>query len=117
MSALYIIAGINHFLNSGFYLKMMPDYLPLHLELVYASGIIESALGVFILFQQTRNVSLWLIIAMLIVFFTVHIQMVIDQYDAMGLLFWIAVIRLPLQFVLIRWAYKLRDRGHRPKVT
>ena len=31
-------AGTIHFVNPQFYLKIMPPYLPLHLELVYLSG-------------------------------------------------------------------------------
>lgn len=105
MSLLYIIAGINHFIHPVFYLKIMPSYFPIQLELVYISGICEIALGVFVLFQKIRKTACWLIVAMLIAFLPVHIQMVIDNYRTLGLLFWISVLRIPLQFVLIRWAW------------
>jgi uncharacterized membrane protein len=39
MSLLYIAAGVNHFINPGFYLKIMPSYLPFPVELVYLSGV------------------------------------------------------------------------------
>ena len=105
MSLLYIAAGIIHFIHPGFYLKIMPFYLPIPLELIYISGVCEIFLGLLLLFKKTRKVASWLIIAMLIVFLLVHIQMLIDTYRTLGLPFWISVIRAPLQFLLIRWAW------------
>lgn len=109
MSLLYIIAGINHFIHPIFYLKIMPSYFPIPLELVYISGICEIFLGLLLLFQKTRKIACWLIIAMLIVFLPIHIQMVIDNFEIASLLFWISIVRIPLQFVLIRWALKNRE--------
>ena len=37
----FAIAGANHFVMTDFYLSIMPPYLPLHLFLVYLSGVIE----------------------------------------------------------------------------
>jgi uncharacterized membrane protein len=48
--ALFMVgAGTMHFITPDFYLKVMPRYLPLHLELVYVSGFFEIALGVLVL--------------------------------------------------------------------
>ena len=38
-----VAAGLNHFINPAFYLKIMPPYLPWHLFLVYLSGFFEVA--------------------------------------------------------------------------
>jgi uncharacterized membrane protein len=46
---LFILAGLNHFRAAEFYVKIMPPYLPWHLQLVYLSGVIEAALGVLLL--------------------------------------------------------------------
>ncbi len=107
MSLLYLAAGINHFLNPLFYLKIMPLYFPIPLELVYISGMCEMVFGILILFQKTRKVACWLIIAMLIAFLPVHIQMLIDNYSKGGVILWISIIRLPLQLVLIVWALRI----------
>ncbi len=106
MSLLYIVAGINHFINPGFYLKIMPNYIPWHYQIVILSGVIEIILGGLILIQRTRKIAAWLIIFMLIAFLPVHIQMIIDNYKIFNIMFVVSIIRLPLQFVLIRWAYK-----------
>ena len=41
----FIAAGVNHFLNAGFYISIMPPYLPWHTELVALSGLIEIVLS------------------------------------------------------------------------
>ena len=55
MSAGYIYIGIRHFIDPDFFLAIMPDYLPLHLEAVYLSGIFEILLGGMLLFKKYRK--------------------------------------------------------------
>lgn len=114
MAIVYVGAGINHFLNPEFYLKIMPWYLPYHLELIYISGICEVLLGFGLLPLKTRKISSLLIMAMLLLFLVLHVQMLIDTYPAGGLLFWVAVFRLPLQFVLIRWSWLVYKKYSKP---
>ena len=47
MSFAYTYVGIRHFIDPDFFLAIMPDYLPFHLELVYLSGLAEIILGLF----------------------------------------------------------------------
>jgi uncharacterized membrane protein len=107
MPLLYIIAGTNHFLNPDFYLGVMPPWMPEPLLLVYISGVAEILLGAGLIPKQTRKISAWLIIAMLVVFFfAIHIPAVIKFYGVDIKWFWISVIRLPIQVYLIWWAHK-----------
>ena len=53
MSLFYVFAGIKHFTNPYWYMKIMPPYLPLHKELVYISGAFEIILGLMLLFENT----------------------------------------------------------------
>lgn len=67
----FVLAGINHFVNSPFYLKIMPPYLPWHLFLVELSGLCEIGLGILLLIPQFTSLGGWGLIALLIaVFFT-----------------------------------------------
>src|SRR4051812_11192740 len=102
MSLVYIAAGINHFWHPAFYINIMPAYIPFPAEMVLISGVCEIVTGILLWFAPSRKAAAWLIIAMLIVFFTVHVDMIVKTYRAGGLPFWIAVLRFPLQFVLIR---------------
>ncbi|MBL7909759.1 MAG: hypothetical protein JNJ41_01735 [Bacteroidia bacterium] len=106
MSLLYISAGIYHFINPTFYLKIMPDYIPAHLTMIYLSGAIEIILGITLLIKKFQKTAGWLIILMLIAFLPVHIKMIQDTWISLNIKFITALVRLPLQFVLIYWAYK-----------
>jgi uncharacterized membrane protein len=109
MGLLYIAAGINHFINPEFYLKLMPPYLPLHYEAVMVSGIAEVVLG-FLLFLPTfRRWAAWGIIILLIVIFPANIHMAL-HYEDFHVSALIAYARLPLQLVLIAWAYVYAKR-------
>ena len=57
LSAFFVVAGLNHFLNPGPYLAMMPPYLPWHEALVIISGIAEIAGGLAILIAKTRRLA------------------------------------------------------------
>lgn len=101
----FILAGINHFLNANFYLKMMPPYLPWHLFLIYLSGVFEIALGVLLLIPKFTRFAAWGLIALLIAVFPANIFMAFNpqmfpEFSRLAL-----YARLPLQFVLIAWAY------------
>jgi uncharacterized membrane protein len=50
-------------------------------------------------------IAAWLIITMLIAIFPANIQMAVDWYRKGSPYLWIAVMRLPLQLVLIWWAW------------
>eukprot|EP01133_Synstelium_polycarpum_P013763 gene13763-16231_t len=66
MALLYFSAGLVHFLNPDFYLRVMPSWMPLKSTLIYLSGLIEILLAVLLIMDSTRKVAAWLIIAMLV---------------------------------------------------
>ena len=41
MGALYVFAGLMHFIKPKFYLRIMPPYVPFHRAMVAISGVIE----------------------------------------------------------------------------
>ena len=69
LALLMLFAGVMHFVSQGFFLKIMPPYLPLHLELVYLSGVFEVGLGICLLIPRFSRYAAWGIIALLIVVF------------------------------------------------
>ena len=105
MSVLYVFAGINHFVHSKIYLSIMPSWLPSQLWLVYISGALEIILGLLLLPLATRCAAAWAIIVLLIAIFPANIQMSLNYYRQGNPYFWLTLLRLPLQFVLIWWAY------------
>ncbi len=105
MVILYIIAGCYHFINPKFYRRMMPRWIPWHMPIVYASGIIEIVLAVLLLQTATRVYAAWGIVIFLILIFPANIQMMINFYRKRNPYLWITILRLPLQPVLIWWAW------------
>ena len=59
LALFFVLAGLNHFLNSAFYLKIMPPYLPWHLLLVYVSGVFEIILGGLLLLPKFTRMAAW----------------------------------------------------------
>lgn len=104
LSLFMIFAGVMHFVNPSFYLKMMPPAFPFHPELVYASGFFEVLLGVLMLVPQTGRMAAWGIIALLIAVFpaNVHLYQHQELLPAPPI---VHLLRLPLQGILILWAY------------
>jgi uncharacterized membrane protein len=101
----FVLAGLNHFLNVGFYMKIMPPYLPWHLFLVYLSGVFEIALGLLLLIPKFTSLAGWGLIALLFAVFPANIHMAVNPQlfpEFSPMLLW---LRLPIQFVLIAWAY------------
>lgn len=104
-SLVYIAAGINHFWHSATYTAIMPPHYTHPLGLVQISGAAEILGGLGLLIPQTRRLSAWGIIAMLIVYFDVHLYMARDAAHFAPLPAWVLYARIPLQFALIAWAY------------
>ena len=105
MSLSYVVAGLRHFSDPAFYLKIMPPYLPWHAFLVAFSGVCEIALGLLLLVPKYRRWAAWGLIALLIAVFPANLQMALNPQtfpDIPPVLLW---LRLPLQGVLIAWAY------------
>lgn len=105
MAALYIFAGLMHFIKPKTYLRIMPRYLPNHKLLVALSGLAEIILGFGLCFSETKNFAIYGIIAMLLVFLLVHFYMLSGEKQGAGIPKWILILRIPLQFPLMYWAY------------
>ena len=105
MAALYVFAGIMHFVKPKMYLRIMPRYLPNHKLLVGLSGIAEIVLGIGLCFAATKVMSVYGIIAMLTVFLLVHFYMLSSKKAGAGIPKWLLILRIPLQFVLMYWAW------------
>ena len=99
-----IAAGIMHFVNPTFFLKIMPPYLPLHNELVLVSGIFEVLLGVLLLVPDCTRWAAWGIVALLIAVFPANLH-VYQRQELIAASSLVHLLRLPLQGVFILWAF------------
>ncbi|AUG49340.1 DoxX family protein [Haloarcula taiwanensis] len=114
MSILYVVAGILHFVVPELYVQIVPPVLPAPLALVYLSGVAEIGVGFGLLVPQTRSYAAWATIALLVAIFPANVYMAVSMVTIEGtgggqpsaLVRW---ARLPLQGVLILWAYWYTD--------
>ncbi|MDN3492529.1 DoxX family protein [Winogradskyella bathintestinalis] len=105
MAGIYVFAGLMHFFKPKMYMRIMPKYLPGHKALVYLSGIAEILLGIGLCVPDLKAISIYGIIAMLAVFLLVHFYMLSSEKAAAGIPRWILILRIPLQFGLMYWAW------------
>lgn len=105
LGVFFVLAGAAHFVRPAIYMRIMPPYLPWHRGLVYLSGLCEVVLGVLVLIPRYSVPAAWGLIALLIAVFPANVHMVMNprSFSMINpLLLW---LRLPLQGVLIAWAY------------
>jgi uncharacterized membrane protein len=116
LAAFFVAAGVQHFRDPEFFLKIVPDYIPtnLHAPAVDVSGLFEILLGIMLLAPKTSRLAAWGMIALLVAVFPANIYLYqhpqIMPEVSPTFHFW----RLPLQGVLIAWAYWY-TRPNRPR--
>ncbi len=109
MSILYTIAGMLHFIVPGFYLKLMPVWMPVPTLLILLSGVVELALAGMLLVEKTRTTAAYLITAMLVVFFfLIHLPQTILFYQTQNPYLLLSILRLPVQVLLVGWAFSFQ---------
>lgn len=105
MALLYILAGINHFRVPKIYHKIIPSYFTNPKLINLISGATEIILGLALCIPQLSKYAAWGIIVLLIAVFPANLYMFKNDNASMGLPKWVRAIRLPIQFLLIYWAY------------
>ncbi len=106
MASLYILAGINHFRKPGMYIKIIPPAFKNPELINILSGAAEIILGILLILPFTKRFAAWGIIILLVAVFPANLYMYQNKKAGFGLPSWILFVRLPLQFVLIYWAYQ-----------
>ena len=103
-----VLAGLNHFLNPRFYLRIMPPWLPAHEAVNTASGLAEIVGGAAVICPdpRVRRLGGWFSIATLVAVFPAnwHMARHPDAYPEVPGGATTLYARLPLQAVFIAWA-------------
>ncbi|MDT3404637.1 DoxX family protein [Mucilaginibacter terrae] len=110
----YVAAGINHFIHPDGYIDIIPYYLPYPNILNYVAGACEVAFGLMLIFPQSRNLGLTLLIIMLAAFLPVHIAMVqaaptrVNGYLITPLIAWLRLFLQPLLMMWLAWHHETK---------
>ena len=116
LAAFFIFAGVNHFRDPEFYLRIMPPYLPWPSALHLIAGAFEVLLGVALLIPRFQRLAAWGLIALLLAIYPANIHMAVNNHLYPELPMTFHWIRLPLQFVFIAWAWWFTKSGEAESV-
>ncbi|QKQ76313.1 DoxX family protein [Nostoc sp. TCL240-02] len=102
-----IVVGVTHFVVPGEYVKIVPPQLPYPLGLVYLSGFYEILGGIGLLVPPVSQAAAWGLLALFIAVYPANINMAVNliKIEHIPNSPWVHVVRLPLQAVLIAWAW------------
>jgi uncharacterized membrane protein len=111
----FVLAGLLHFVKPRIYESIMPDYLPAHRELVYASGVAEAVGGAGLLSGSpaVRRYSAWWLVATLVGVFPANLHMALhpERYPEIPGGKAALYARLPVQLLFARWVLAAARRG------
>ena len=99
--------GTLHFVNPAPFEAIVPPFLPWATAIVYISGVAEIGLGLGMLLPRTRRFAAWGLVALYIAIYPANIYHAVANVPMGGVEASLAyhIIRLPMQFVLIAWAW------------
>ena len=119
MSLLYVIVGVKHFTDTDFFVAIVPPIINWKEEVVLVSGLIEVTLGILLLFNQTRKLSAWGIILLLIAVFPANIYLYLSEIprEALSISKNQALFRMPFQIPLIIIAYWHSKETHSKQLS
>ena len=107
LTVFMVAAGVNHFIAPDTYVAMMPAMLPAPSALVAISGVAEILGGLGLILPATRRFAAWGLIALYVAVFPANVNMAVNQLPLghSSVPSWALWARLPLQVVLIAWAW------------
>ena len=112
IAAVFVGAGVLHFLRPAPFVRIVPPFLPFRRALVYVSGAAEVAGGVGVLVPRWRRWAGRGLVALLLAVFPANVYMAVGPEAAtLGAPRWALWLRLPLQFVLIGWVHWATRKG------
>lgn len=110
----FILAGLYHFINPGFYLGLIPTYIPWPVGVNILVGILELVLGVLVCVSTYRKLAAYGILLLLLFLIPSHIYFInlgSCVPDSLCVSPWISWFRLVfIHPLLMFWAWKSAPR-------
>jgi len=107
LSAFFISAGVNHFINPRAYEAIVPPSLAERKgPVVQVSGVAEILGGVGVLLPFTRRASGTALIVLLAAIFPANLHMAREPERFKRIPRWALLARLPLQPLMMWWAWR-----------
>jgi uncharacterized membrane protein len=98
-------SGVVHLVKPEVYEPLMPAWVPVHREVILASGVAELACALGMAVPKTRRLAGWASAALLLGIWPGNLQMALDSNRSSSSAFKVAAWgRMPLQVPMIRAA-------------
>lgn len=107
--ALFVFAGVMHFVRADIFMRAVPTWLPFALACVYISGVFEILGGVGLILPKFRRAAAICLALLLVCVFPVNIHMALHPEIFPEIPKIALYCRLPFQplwIVLLLWATK-----------
>jgi uncharacterized membrane protein len=99
-----VAVGIAHFASPGFFVSIVPSFLPAPLLLVLVSGFFEVLGGAGLFVPRARRAASVGLVLLYVAVFPANINMVVHPELGGGAPVWALWLRLPFQALFIAWA-------------
>ncbi len=113
LAVFFLVAGINHFRDPGFYFPLIPEYLPWPKTINGVSGILEIIFGGLLFFKKYRIPASYGILALLVLFIPSHIhfiQLGSCVENSLCVPGWVGWLRLiVIHPLLLFWVWCVKD--------
>jgi uncharacterized membrane protein len=104
----FLASGTVHLVRPETFEPLMPEAVPAHREVIWASGVAELVCAAGLLHPRTRRLAGLASAALLVGVFPGNIKMAVDALKSRNQTFKaVALARLPLQYPMIRAALKV----------
>jgi uncharacterized membrane protein len=109
---IFAVNGTLHLVRPEIYEPLMPEVVPMHREVINASGVAELLCAAGLLNPSTRRAAGYASAALLVLVFPGNVRMADDARRSRSTRFkTIAYARLPLQWPMVRAAWKTARTG------
>ena len=111
-----ILCVVQHFIIPTNYITFVPSFLQFTMSIIYISGLFEILFGLALFFKKHEIIGAWGILILMLLFLPIHIWDVFSETPAIGS-HNAALIRLPVQFLLIFIAWKVKNNVSQRTLT
>jgi uncharacterized membrane protein len=101
----YLFAGIDHFTKYGYFLSLVPCFIPHPEKMVYLMGTVEILLAIFLALSTTRIWACYGILLLWSVSLPVNIYVLSIGGAGIPLARWQIAGMIPFHLLLMVWAY------------
>jgi uncharacterized membrane protein len=109
LGLLFLFTASGHFVQTGPMVQMLPGWVPAREALVYATGVLEIAIGLALFFPRARGAAAWAAAAVLVLFFPANVYAALNHVPfgghAWGPVY--LLVRAPLQVFILWWIWRM----------